>query len=376
MFSGAGIELGPEKEEKRGGYSQGDRQKLAERYLSTISWDSDEDVSKILQAVEIALFSESTSPEHKEKLRALCEKEGVQIEGEKIFLPSNVARTQKALPNRRRSSVAEFDIFVSWSRPGSRQAAEAFKEWLPEALPGAKPWMSKQDISKGRPWFASVSEQLSRSNACLVCVTPENVASPWLYFEAGAVAHAIPGAPICSYLIEVNPAELSGTPLGQYQATVFEKDDTWRLIRDLHHDLGAPHDEGLLKRAFDKSWPSLQRKLARVAAAVKPVDDTGQPDQPDEPDLSEEAKHVLIEASKDERGVVAMTKNMHGFDLVAHGMQLVDGMNPRIEAAYREAVNDLVSRRLFEPRGDKGESFALTSRGWAFADKLRGVVPK
>ena len=59
------------------------------------------------------------------------------------------------------------------------------------------------------------------------------------------------------------------------------------------------------------------------------VSSPGTPDEPDEPDLSDEAKHVLIEASKDEGGSVSMTKDMHGFNLIAHGMQLVDGKNPR-----------------------------------------------
>jgi hypothetical protein len=66
-----------------------------------------------------------------------------------------------------------------------------------------------------------------------------------------------------------------------------------------------------------------------------------------------------------------MTKNMHGFDLTAHGMQLVDGNDPRLEAAYREAVNYLVSNKLLEPRGTTGEHFALTTRGWALADTLK-----
>jgi hypothetical protein len=36
-------------------------------------------------------------------------------------------------------------------------------------------------------------------------------------------------------------------------------------------------------------------------------------------------------------------------------------------------VDDLVSRRLLEVRRDKGEAFALTTRGWNLADKLAGT---
>jgi|ERR1051326_2559909 hypothetical protein len=50
--------------------------------------------------------------------------------------------------------MAELEIFVSWSKSGSRQIAEALKEWLPHVLPGAKPWMSSEDITKGVPWLS------------------------------------------------------------------------------------------------------------------------------------------------------------------------------------------------------------------------------
>ncbi len=183
------------------------------------------------------------------------------------------------------------------------------------------------------------------------------------------------GSLICPYLVEVKPSSLSGTPLGQYQATVFEKDDTWRLIRTINGRLSSPHDEGLLRKAFDRSWPSLQRKLGKVVTLVTTPDPPDKPAPPDEPDLSDEAKHILAETGKDPRGTLSMTKSMHGFDLAAHGMQLVDGNDARLEAAYREAVNDLVSRRLLEPRGDTGESFALTKRGWTLADSLNSAKP-
>jgi hypothetical protein len=99
-------------------------------------------------------------------------------------------------------------------------------------------------------------------------------------------------------------------------------------------------------------------KLAQVAgsASKKPIR------EPAEPELSEEARHVLLEAAKDPHGTVLMLKTTGGFALQAHGQQLIDGNDVRVEAAYREAVNDLVSRRLLETRGGKGEVFTLTKR--------------
>jgi len=113
----------------------------------------------------------------------------------------------------------------------------------------------------------------------------------------------------------------------------------------------------------------LQDRLAQVAAfaSKKPIR------EPAEPELSEEERHVLLEAAKDPHGLVLMGNSNEGFTLQAHGQQLVDGNEVRVEAAYREAVNDLVSRRFLETRDRNGKVFTLTKRGWRMSDELRVV---
>ena len=245
--------------------------------------------------------------------------------------------------------MADLEVFVSWSRPGSHQTALAFVDWLPLVLPGVKPWLSSEDITKGTPWFASISEQLQKSAACLICITPENVGSPWLFYEAGAIAHAMPGALICPYLIGVDPSQIAGTPLGQYQVTRFDKDDTWRLIRSLNHKLPTPHHGQLLQGNFDANWSSLQRKLVKVSEKTTPPKQT---ETPDEIAFSPEQRHILIEASRDKSGSVLMLKDTGGFHIQASDKQLCDPRDARVEAAYRDAVNYLLSRQLL--RDDSG----------------------
>jgi hypothetical protein len=265
--------------------------------------------------------------------------------------------------------MGDLEVFVSWSRPASHQAAGAFQEWLPGVLPGVRTWTSSEDITKGAPWFSSISAQLSKSEACLILITPENVGSAWLFYEAGAIAHAMPGALICPYLIGIKHGEVSSTPLGQYQVTVFDKDDTWLLIRALNARLETPHHEDVLRGNFDARWPFLQRRLAQVAASAskKPLR------EPAEPELSEEARHILLEAAKNPHGDFLIVF-AGGFIMGENGQKLVDGNDVRAEAAYREAVNDLVSRRLLEPhRHGTSNLFTLTKRGWRMSDELRVV---
>jgi TIR domain len=375
MFHVAGIERGSDPVDPSG--SMGAREKTARRYLDTIDWADEEDVGKILQAVSVALFGEWLSSEQKEKLRSLCVKEKLIVGDDSVTLPGEKLRKTTAAPPKRRPPVEEFEIFISWSKTASHQAAVAFKDWLKGVVNGVEPWVSSQDIEKGTSWFKSISEQLSRSRACILLITPENIKSEWLYYEAGAVRHAMgDDALICAYLLEVEPGALSGGPLGQYQMTKFEKEDTWLLVKTLNGRLSTPHNEAMLRNGFDGKWQSLRTKLTKVVEKLRPASSSPDKlDNPDGSDLSEEAKHILKEAAQDSLGTVTMRKTMRGFDLIAHGQQLVDGNNPRVEAAYREAVNHLVSSKFLEPRGDTGGNFGLTKKGWALADKLRGAAP-
>src|ERR1700742_3369985 len=117
------------------------------------------------------------------------------------------------------------DIVVSWSKATSRGVASSLGAWLPKVLPGVRPWMSEEDIGKGRAWFATLQGGLSDAHHCIICVTPENVRSEWLYYEAGVIAARGDDVLICPYLVGVQPGELSGGPLGQYQCTVSTKED-------------------------------------------------------------------------------------------------------------------------------------------------------
>ena len=83
MFDAAGVK--PSSPENLP--PSGQRRALTNHYLNVIDWESEEDITKVLKAVSIALFSKKTSAEHKAALRELCEKEGLRIGADKVTLP-------------------------------------------------------------------------------------------------------------------------------------------------------------------------------------------------------------------------------------------------------------------------------------------------
>jgi TIR domain len=272
--------------------------------------------------------------------------------------------------------AAVLEVFTSWSGNISREAAAAIRDWLPTVLPGTQPWVSAEDITKGKPWFTSIADQLKRSRVCLICVTPDNVRSPWLFYEAGAIAHAVPDARICPFLIGVDPKEISATPLGQYQCTCATKEDTWRLIRDLNQCLETPHDEGVLRGAFDSRWTGLRRRLEKLASDHQPQpieDKTEQPVPPAAPRLSPAAKELLIEAAADKHGIVMRTRSNAGVAVHTNGKQFITRGDPRSEAQWEGAVQELEGVALVQDQGHKGEVYRITHEGYRIADIIRGT---
>jgi len=153
-------------------------------------------------------------------------------------------------------------LFICWSKPRSRQVAEALHRWLPSVLGRTgKPFLSVE-IAKGRVWLTEVSRALKRSKAAIVCLTPENLDSPWMHFEAGAVAHSLGGSSIFTYLHGVAPEEVQG-PLQSFQSTVSTREDTRRLFQ--HKTFTEPMPE-----SKDKDWKARFRRLIATREDLAP----------------------------------------------------------------------------------------------------------
>lgn len=82
-------------------------------------------------------------------------------------------------------------VFVSWSGERSQMLAQALRDWLPLVLHYVQPWLSEKDIDAGKRWSSEIAKQLEESNIGIICITPENIDSSWILFEAGALAKSL-----------------------------------------------------------------------------------------------------------------------------------------------------------------------------------------
>src|SRR5919205_4497120 len=159
-------------------------------------------------------------------------------------------------------------VFLSWSGPLSHALATALHDWIPLVIQSARPFIS-EDIAKGRRWSNVLGEQLSESDYGIVCITKDNVAAPWLHFEAGAISKMMGKSNVSPLLLNIKQSEVDG-PLSQYQLTVCEKDDIFRLMQSINNQLPAEirlWDE-LLIREFEKWWPNLEEALQKIETIV------------------------------------------------------------------------------------------------------------
>jgi len=86
--------------------------------------------------------------------------------------------------------------------------------------------------------------------------------------------------------------------------------------------------------------------------------------------LSDEAKELLVEASKSPDGKIMKLKTMRGLIIQTNNKGFVGGRNARLEAIWEDALNQLIENSFVEDRGYKGEVFAVTRSGYEYADQL------
>lgn len=151
-------------------------------------------------------------------------------------------------------------VFISWSGDRSKGLAQAFREWLPLVLHYVEPWLSEADIEAGERWAQSVAKELAASNFGIICVTSENITSPWVLFEAGALTKSLETSRVIPLLLDLEFSDVSG-PLAQFQAKKLTRIGIGEVVQSIQNATDQPIPEERAKQLFDALWPELENKL-------------------------------------------------------------------------------------------------------------------
>jgi ribosome-binding protein aMBF1 (putative translation factor) len=157
-------------------------------------------------------------------------------------------------------------LFFAWSGPASEQLAEFMREWIPSVLQAVKPFMSTQDIRKGQRWATEIGARLADADFAILCLTPSNLNSRWIHYEAGALSR-IEGCDVSALLLDVSLTQIE-FPLQQFQHTRLTKRDLWQLVRDLNGRCKAPLDEARLRKAYERNYADVEAEIERLRATL------------------------------------------------------------------------------------------------------------
>jgi hypothetical protein len=155
-------------------------------------------------------------------------------------------------------------VFISWSGERSKAVAEALRYWLPKVIQAIQPWMSANDIDKGTRWRSGIAQELEQSRIGVICLTPENLKSEWIHFEAGALSKQQENTYVCTFLYGLEPADLR-EPLAQFQTTRATQDE----VRQLIHTINRSRSENRLpdseiNETLDVWWSKLEERLNAI----------------------------------------------------------------------------------------------------------------
>lgn len=157
----------------------------------------------------------------------------------------------------------EMKVFIGWSGERSKTMAQALHDWIPLILHNVDPWVSEADIEAGERWGEVVAKELADSTFGIICVTRENVNSPWVLFEAGALAKTMQGSKVIPLLLDLEIRDITG-PLAQFQAKKVEKSGVSEVINSINQTANGVVPEARARELFEALWPKLEKEVKAI----------------------------------------------------------------------------------------------------------------
>lgn len=153
-------------------------------------------------------------------------------------------------------------VFLSWSGEQSRKVAEAFRELFSSVFtPTIKSFISSKDISAGARSIGTLFEKLEQCNYGVCFINAENFRAPWIQFEVGALSKMTTDSQVMVLLLDENVINsLYGTPLGEFQHKLFNKEDIKSIFEEIIKIFGHNDDKDSFLQRFDGGWDDFNNK--------------------------------------------------------------------------------------------------------------------
>jgi len=240
-------------------------------------------------------------------------------------------------------------------------------------------------IMPGTEWKGQIDTQLEQSQIILLLVSAEFLHSDYCYdvelkraiarHEAGD-AHVIP--------IILRPCDWMKSPIGKLQA--LPRDGSKPVSDYATQDHAFSEVARGIRRVVEEMSRASQAGRGSPGGLEKQDQDKSPVANPDAtsqvsgaqiskarmfvPALSNKAQELLLNAAKDQHGLILMTLDTGGFHVQTNGRQFAEPKNARSEAQWKAAVEELLGHGFVALMGMSGASYQLTAKGYEAADLL------
>ena len=259
-------------------------------------------------------------------------------------------------------------IFISHSNIDSK-IAKILVNLLLRALP-----LSDEDIRctsvdgyrmpSGVPIDRALRDEVHNSDLVLGLITPNSVKSLYVSFELGARWGA--DKPMIPLLASGFTVRHLGGPLSGINAITLDHDSSVdKLLEDSADYLNIP----LNRRT---TYGEIIIELVQASNESKEGMENQSPVL-DHSHLSEDARELLIAATKDPHGTIVKIRLMNGLVIQTNNWSSGEVGNRRSEARWEGALDDLVELGFVGVRlVNESEVFEVTREGYTAADGFRG----
>ena len=194
-------------------------------------------------------------------------------------------------------------------------------------------------------------------------ITPNSLKFAYVSFELGARWGA--GKPMIPLLASgTTPKNLGGPLAGINALDCGSESQVNQLVEEASVHLRVDLDQ-------PSSYLAEVKTLVRLSSEISAI--LEQPSTNTEtPQLSEEAKELLIKATKDNYRLIQRIGLANGLLIKTDGKTLNELGNRRSEAKWEGALDDLIEQKMVKDYNGKGKAFEVTDKGFKVADSLGG----
>lgn len=216
-------------------------------------------------------------------------------------------------------------------------------------------------MQAGAPIDERLRAEVHDAELLIGLITPNSLGSAYVFFELGARWGA--GKHMIPLLASgVTPEQLEGPLAGINALNSSVDSQVHQFLEDAAKHLNLSLDKA-------SSYAAAVNEMVRVASESTAVEER-LPITPEHPRLSEEAKQLLIEATKSSMANILRVGAMGGLIIQANGKNLCERGNPRSEAIWEGALKDLIIMGFVEDQKGKGEVFVVTREGFQAANDI------